>query len=42
MSSKVIWSGMGLILGLGQFIPACVSVGAVILVVGVVMLLLDK
>lgn len=41
--NKVIAVGFGLSpLGLGLFFPALVQAGAVVLVVGVVMLLLDK
>lgn len=41
--NKVVAVGFGLsILGLGHFLPVVVPAGAVVLVVGVVLVLLDK
>jgi len=43
MSGKIIWTGIGLSgLGLGYFLPVVTVVGAVVLVVGVVLMWLDK
>ena len=43
MGSKVAWVGLGLSpLGLGFFLPEVIIAGAVVLVVGVIMIVLDK
>lgn len=43
MSNKIIWTGIALsTLGLGRFIPSVAVVGAVVLMVGVLLLWLDK
>jgi hypothetical protein len=43
MSNKIIWCGIGLSgFGLGYFIPILLPVGAILVVVGVVLLILDK
>jgi len=43
MSSKIIWTGIGLSgLGLGYFFEPVVIVGAVVLCIGVVLMWLDK
>jgi len=43
MSGKIIWTGMALSgLGLGFFLPVVLPVGAIVLVVGVVLMWLDK
>jgi hypothetical protein len=43
MSSKIIWTGVALSgLGLGLFLPIVLPVGAIVLVVGVVLMWLDR
>jgi hypothetical protein len=43
MASKVIWTGVALSgLGLGYFLPIVLPVGAIVVLVGVVLLWLDK
>lgn len=43
MSGKIIWTGVGLsALGLGYFLPIVIPVGAIILIIGVVLMWLDK
>lgn len=43
MSGKIIWTGVALSgLGLGHFLPEVVVVGAVVLIVGVVLMWLDR
>lgn len=43
MGSKIAWVGLGLSpLGLGHFIPELIPAGAIVLVVGVVAIVLDK
>jgi hypothetical protein len=43
MGNKIAWVGLGLSgLGLGHFFPILLPVGAIILVIGVILILLDK
>lgn len=43
MSIKIIWTGIGLsALGLGYFLPITAPIGAIVLIVGVVLLWRDK
>jgi len=43
MGSKVAWVGLGLSpLGLGFFLPQVIIAGAIVLIVGVLMIVFDK
>jgi len=43
MASKILWTGIALSgLGVGYFIPQTVVVGAVIVIIGAILLWLDK
>lgn len=42
MGGKIAWSGLGLLFGVSHFIPEVVTAGAIVLIIGVVLLVLDK
>jgi hypothetical protein len=42
MGSKVAWSGLGLIFGLAPFLPVVLVAGEIILVIGVILIIIDK